>query len=112
MLRGRISSDRIVLFRQLAKEFNTVIAVSGAVDYITDGSKEARVSNGTPLLTKITGTGCMTTALIGCCLGAKIPPFESAVTSLVAMGLMGEWAERYVLDGQAGGNGALSSVFV
>lgn len=91
-----ISSDRMESIKQLAKELNTVIAVSGAVDYITDGTREAHISNGTPLLTKITGTGCMTTALIGCCLGAGISAFESAITSLLSMGIVGEWAEREV----------------
>lgn len=91
---GDLTSDQFEAIKQLANELKAVIAVSGAVDYITDGSKEAHISNGTALLTKITGTGCMTTALIGCCLGAGIAPFESAVTSLVAMGIVGEWAEK------------------
>ncbi|MXQ53360.1 hydroxyethylthiazole kinase [Shimazuella alba] len=82
--------------RKLAKQLQTVIAVSGEVDYITDGTQEAQITNGTELLTKVTGTGCMTTALIGCCLGAGIPPFTSAITSLLVMGLVGEWAEGLV----------------
>lgn len=97
-----LSSDQYESIRELAKELNTTIAVSGAVDYITDGEREARVSNGTALLTKISGTGCMTTALTGCCLGAGISPFESAVTALTAMGIVGEWAEKQVEDGELG----------
>ena len=57
------------------KNLQTVIAVSGPVDYVTDGEREAYVENGTPLLTRVTGTGCMLTAVIGCCLGAGIEPF-------------------------------------
>lgn len=82
--------------RVWAKERNTVIAVSGAVDYVTDGVYEAHIANGTPLLTRVTGTGCMTTAVMGCCVGAGLTPFSSAVTSFVAMGLVGEWAEASV----------------
>lgn len=91
---SNLTEEQFEAIRQLAIDLKTTIAVSGPVDFITDGSKEAHVNNGTPLLTKITGTGCMTTALIGCCLGAEIPPFESAVTALTAMGIVGEWAER------------------
>lgn len=79
--------------RSLAKNLQTVIAVSGPVDYVTDGEREAYVENGTPLLTRVTGTGCMLTAVIGCCLGAGIEPFHAAVLSLTAVGIAGEKAE-------------------
>lgn len=99
---GGISAEQFAIIRQRAKELQAVIAVSGAVDYVTDGTSEARIANGTALLTQITGTGCMTTALIGCCLGAGISPFQSAITSLVAMGIVGEWAERKIEKGAIG----------
>lgn len=95
-------SDRFAQIKQLAKQLKTVIAASGPIDYITDGSEEAHISNGTVLLTKITGTGCMTTALIGCCLGAGISPMDSAITSITAMGIVGEWAENRVAEGELG----------
>lgn len=79
--------------RSLAKDLQTVIAVSGPVDYVTDGEREAYVENGTPLLTRVTGTGCMLTAVIGCCLGAGIQPFHAAILSLAAVGIAGEKAE-------------------
>lgn len=99
---SKIMSDRLESFRQLAQKLQTVIAVSGAVDYITDGIHEAKVSNGTPLLTQITGTGCMTASLIGCCLGAGMSPMESAITALTAMGIVGEWAEDQIREGELG----------
>jgi hydroxyethylthiazole kinase len=80
-------------FRSLAKNLQAVIAVSGPVDYVTDGEREAYVENGTPLLTRVTGTGCMLTAVIGCCLGAGIEPFHAAILSLAAVGIAGEKAE-------------------
>lgn len=80
-------------FQVLAKELGTVLSVSGAVDYVTDGVKEAWISNGTPTLTQVTGTGCMLTAVTGSCLGGGIEAFDAAVLSLVAVGLAGEKAE-------------------
>lgn len=80
--------------RELARQLQTVCAVSGAVDYVTDGKQEAKIHNGTASLARVTGTGCMTTAITGCCLGSGIPSFEGAITALVAMGLAGEWAEQ------------------
>lgn len=84
--------------RNLAKELQTVIAVSGPVDYVTDGEREAYVENGTPLLTQVTGTGCMLTAVIGCCLGAGIEPFHAAILSLAAVGIAGEKAEASLTE--------------
>ncbi|TCS94837.1 hydroxyethylthiazole kinase [Hazenella coriacea] len=86
--------------QKLAKRLNTVIAVSGSVDYVTDGEREVRIYNGTPLLSQVTGTGCMSTSVIGCCLGAGLEALSSAVTAYVAVGLAGEWAER--MKGNAG----------
>ena len=42
-----------------------VVAVTGAVDLVTDGSGLARVANGDALLTRTTASGCASTALIG-----------------------------------------------
>ena len=86
--------------RNLAKELQTVIAVSGPVDYVTDGKQEAYVENGTPLLTRVTGTGCMLTAVVGCCLGAGIDPFRSAILSLAAVGIAGEKAKASLSEGE------------
>lgn len=80
--------------QKLAKRLNSVIAVSGPIDYVTDGEREAQIFNGTPLLSKVTGTGCMATSVISCCLGAGLEAFEGAVTAYMAVGLAGEWAER------------------
>ena len=48
----------------LAQRLNTVVAVSGPEDFITDGSRVIRVGNGDELLTKVTGGGCALGALI------------------------------------------------
>jgi len=55
--------------RGLALEFGSVVAVSGPVDVVTDGTTDIRVSNGTELLTRVTGGGCA--------LGAVIAAFAS-----------------------------------
>ncbi|SDX16582.1 hydroxyethylthiazole kinase [Marininema mesophilum] len=79
-------------FRELSRQTDATISVSGATDYITDGHQEAFVGNGTPLLAQVTGTGCMATSLTACCLASEITPFESAIIALVATGVAGEKA--------------------
>jgi hydroxyethylthiazole kinase len=43
---------------QLANRTGAVVAVSGAVDHLTDGHRLVRVGTGTALLTRVTGGGC------------------------------------------------------
>jgi hydroxyethylthiazole kinase len=82
----------------LARQAQCVVAVTGAVDYVTDGSRMTGIANGDAMLARVTGTGCMATALCGAFLGAGLPPFEAAVAGLGAMGVA---AERAVIE--AGG---------
>jgi len=44
--------------KQMARENECVIAISGEEDLITDGDKVFRVSNGQPIMTRVTGIGC------------------------------------------------------
>src|SRR5690606_4261563 len=48
----------------LARTHACVVAVSGAVDQITDGQRLVRIANGHPLLTRVTGAGCALGALM------------------------------------------------
>jgi len=50
--------------RALAAEFGSIVAVSGPIDIVTDGITDIRVSNGSALLTRITGGGCALGAVI------------------------------------------------
>jgi len=77
---------------RLARDLGTVVAVTGAVDYVTDGSDTAAIANGDPILTRVTGMGCTATALVGAFLGAGLPPFNAAVAGLAALGVAAEIA--------------------
>ncbi len=48
----------------LAQRVGTVVAVSGAVDHLTDGTHVVRLANGHPWLTQVTGGGCALGALM------------------------------------------------
>lgn len=58
-------NDPVSVAKKTAAKYNCVAAITGAVDTITDGKRVARISNGHPYLSKVTGTGCMTTGLVG-----------------------------------------------
>ena len=76
----------------LAKELNTTLAITGAVDLITDGERVCRVMNGDAMMGRVTGTGCVATALIGAFLAADPNPTDAATTALAYFGLAGEKA--------------------
>jgi hydroxyethylthiazole kinase len=83
------------LARAAASELGCVVAVTGPVDHVSDGQRGVAVANGHELLSTVTGTGCMSTALTGCFLAvAPERPLEAAAEALVAFGVAGEDAAK------------------
>ena len=82
----------------LAQELGVPVAITGPVDFITDGKRVVRVANGHPLMGCVTGTGCGATAIIGAFAGVEADPVSAAATALAYYGLAGE----YAADGAAG----------
>ncbi len=76
----------------LSKELKTTLAITGAVDLITDGSRVCRVMNGHEMMSHVTGTGCTATAIIGAFLAVDADPVNAAVSGLAYFGLAGETA--------------------
>ncbi len=76
----------------LAKNLQTTLAITGPVDLITDGDRTVHISNGHPLMSCVTGTGCTATAVIGAFLAVDNDPFSAAATALAFFGLAGEVA--------------------
>jgi hydroxyethylthiazole kinase len=74
-----------------ARRLGLVVSVTGPVDHVSDGDEVLAVSNGHPLLGAVSGTGCMSTAVTGCFLAAKVEaPLEAAAEALAAFGVAGE----------------------
>lgn len=78
--------------KSLALALSTPVAITGAVDLITDGSRTARVANGHPLMTKVTGTGCTASAIIGAFLAVEPDIVDATAAALAFVGLAGEKA--------------------
>nr|WP_174655190.1 hydroxyethylthiazole kinase [Lactococcus reticulitermitis] len=91
------------LAKSLAKQLRAVIAITGAVDVISDGQQVITIANGHPKLAAITGTGCMCTSLIGAyCGGNPDTIFQATATAILSMGIAGEIAFE---KAGKGGNG-------
>jgi hydroxyethylthiazole kinase len=91
------------LVRQLAQDLHSVIAVSGKLDIVSDGTKTAILRNGCATMARITGSGCMLTTLIGAfCAAVPEHPFEATCAAMAAMGVCGELAEEKRLQNKTG----------
>lgn len=58
------TQDALPAAQLLAKQANTLVAISGEIDYITDGSRVVEVTGGDPLMTRVVGTGCALSAVV------------------------------------------------
>lgn len=78
----------------LASELGVPVAITGEVDFITDGRRVLRVANGHSLMGRVTGTGCGATAILGAFAGVNPDPVSAAASALAYYGLAGERAAQ------------------
>ncbi len=88
-------ADTVALARTVSETFHCVTAISGATDIVTDGRRAAAIRNGCPRMSRITGTGCMETSVLGAFCGANPGNLWQAVSAgMIFMGLCGDVAEK------------------
>lgn len=78
--------------RALAGETRAVVAVTGATDFVTDGTRAARVPNGVPIMPSVTALGCALTGLVAAFIAQQEDSFESTIAALAYYGVAGEIA--------------------
>ncbi|KAL8122005.1 hydroxyethylthiazole kinase [Apium graveolens] len=87
------STDAIEAAKSLAEANGCIVAVSGAVDIVTDGKRVVGARNGVAMLQKITATGCSVTALIAAFVAVDpVHAFEATATALSVFGVAAEMA--------------------
>ena len=86
------SADALAPARRLAQATGAVVAVTGATDYVTDGAALIGLSNGHPLMTKVTGLGCTATALVGAALAVERDRLAAVAAGLSFLAIAGEMA--------------------
>ena len=79
--------------RHLAKEYNTVVSISGETDIITDGNRVLYVNGGSPLMPLNTGMGCTSTAITAAMLAVS-EPLIAASSAMCIMAEAGEEASK------------------
>ena len=75
-----------------AKKLNTVIVITGKDDIISDGQTTYVVHNGHPILTQVTGTGCLLSTVVGAFAAVEKNGLNAATSALVFYGVAAEIA--------------------
>ena len=76
----------------LAKHAECVVSMSGPVDLIVDAAREIRVANGHAMMSRVTGLGCVASALTGAFAAVNSSMLDAAAHAMAAMGIAGEIA--------------------
>ena len=97
-------AESAAFVRSLAAKAGCVVAVTGAIDLVADADRAYAVRNGLPVMGKVTGTGCMLSAIAPAFLVAHGDALEAAVAAVAAMGLAGQVAGSRM--GELDGNGS------
>ena len=75
--------------RELARRTGAVVAVSGVIDYVTDGNTVAAVPGGHVLMTRVTGIGCALGAVLAAFAAIAETPLRAAVSASAVFGTAG-----------------------
>ena len=88
----RASEETVEYAQALATRWGCAVAVSGAVDVIVGNGTVLRVRNGHPLMSRVTGMGCIASALTGAFAAVNASPLRAAAHAMALMGIAGEMA--------------------
>lgn len=86
------SEETLDFLQEQAAAHKLTIAVTGQTDLVADGQQLARIDNGHRMMARVTGTGCIATAITGAFLAVCPSPWLAAVSALACLGIAGEQA--------------------
>jgi len=75
-----------------AKACGAVVALTGGIDVVADGTRRAVIRNGHPLMGLVTAMGCAGSALLGAALAVEVDAWHAAIAAVAVLGVAGEIA--------------------
>ncbi|MDO4182514.1 MAG: hydroxyethylthiazole kinase [Coriobacteriia bacterium] len=79
--------------KSLAEKTGAVVAITGAIDVVANATRAFAIRNGSPLMGKITGAGCMLSCIVAAYVVANPEaPLEAVVAAIAGEGLCGQVA--------------------
>ena len=83
--------EAVVFAKAFSEKSGSIVAITGAIDLVSDGRKCYVIRNGRPEMGRITGTGCQLSGLMTAYLVANPEQkLEAAAAAVCTMGLAGE----------------------
>jgi hydroxyethylthiazole kinase len=101
------SDEALSSARRISEMNSCVVCVSGVIDYVVDHGDVVKISNGHPMMTKVTGLGCTASALCGAFAAVETNAHAAAAKAMAVMGIAGEMAAQ-----KAFGPGSLQMHFL
>ena len=92
--------------RILAEKTGAIVAATGEVDYVSDGETITELSNGSPAMGSVSGTGCMLSSVVGAYVGACGVSVDSVVAAISVLNIASEVA---VNEGKVYGPGSFKT---
>jgi hydroxyethylthiazole kinase len=80
------------IVRKAARHLDCGVVGTGRIDYASDGEQLFSIANGHPMMTRVTGMGCVATSIIAAFLAVQPIPLVAAVHAMAFVGVAGEWA--------------------
>jgi hydroxyethylthiazole kinase len=87
-----IGGDARAAVVEAAGRLGTTVAATGEVDYVCDGERLFAVKNGVPMMGRLVGSGCASTAVVGCFAAVSGAASEAVSGALACFGRAGEVA--------------------
>ncbi|AWC27354.1 hydroxyethylthiazole kinase [Bacillus cytotoxicus] len=95
---GTGNGDSVAIATKAANKLGTVAVITGKEDIVTDGKRTVIIRNGHPILTKVTGTGCLLTSVMGAFVAVEQDYVKAAVAALTFYGVAAEIAASKTVD--------------
>lgn len=78
--------------KYLAKHFDCVVVISGEQDMIVSAADTVCLRGGSPLMPRVTGMGCTSTAICGACAAVTESAFDAGLAGMAIMNAAGGMA--------------------
>jgi len=88
------SEQAIATAQLLSKQYQTCIVISGKTDVIVDQDNINKINRGSSLMPKITGTGCLLSAVVAAFHATEENRFMAATHAVTFYGICGEMAAQ------------------
>lgn len=96
-------NEVISFAKKFSQESGAVIAITGAIDIVANQEKTYVITNGCAMMSRITGTGCMLSAILGATTAiGQNDLLETTAYTIAMMGYCGELADQRVRNDNSG----------